>query len=84
MAEAFPKIDEEIVVETATTNLLQKPNVKLVCEKHGEIPDEYVFRVHMPDHGYDRKTYCLVCAIDYLSMIAAEVEYVPLEESNNE
>jgi hypothetical protein len=54
---------------------------KVICPKHGEVRDEYVFRVNMPEHGYEKKSYCLVCAIDYLSMIASEVEYQLPEET---
>lgn len=79
MAEPFPNIEE---VKTTDNN--ERPNVRLVCEKHGDLHDEYVFRVNMPDHGYDRKMYCLVCAIDYLSMIASEVEVVPLDEEKTD
>lgn len=76
MSEQFPKI-EDVEYKEVISN---KPPFKLICEKHGEIPDDYVFRVNMPDFGYDRKTYCLVCAIEYLSMIASEITYVPNEE----
>lgn len=77
MSENFPNIEDVDYKEVNTKN---KPPFKLLCEKHGEIPDDYVFRVNMPDFGFDRKTYCLVCAIEYLSMIASEVTYVPNEE----
>lgn len=78
MSEEFPNIED---VEFKTVDL-KKPPFKLICEKHGEIPDDYVFRVNMPDFGYEKKTYCLVCAIEYLSMIASEVTYVPNEEKS--
>jgi hypothetical protein len=81
MPEQFPNIEDVDYKEVApTAEVKQKPPFKLLCEKHGEIPDDYVFRVNMPDFGFDRKTYCLVCAIEYLSMIASEVTYVPNEE----
>lgn len=66
------------------TTVAKKPPFKLICEKHGEIPDDYVFRVNMPDFGYEQKTYCLVCAIEYLSMIANEVTYVSNDEEKSE
>lgn len=78
MPEQFPNIEDVDYKEVIGT----KPPFKLICEKHGEIPDDYVFRVNMPDFGYDRKTYCLVCAIEYLSMIASEVTYAPNEEKS--
>jgi hypothetical protein len=80
MPEQFPNIEDVDFKEVATAQVQQKPPFKLICDKHGEIPDDYVFRVNMPDFGFDRKTYCLVCAIEYLSMIASEVTYVPNEE----
>jgi hypothetical protein len=63
-----------------TTNVEIKNPPKVVCPKHGEIRDDYVFRVNMPEHGYENLSYCLVCAIEYLSMIAQEVQYVPQNE----
>lgn len=54
---------------------------KVICEKHGEINDAYAFRVNMPEFGFEQKTYCLVCAVEYLSMIANEVAIVPQEET---
>lgn len=80
--DSFPNIEDVDFkeVQSEPTTIKEKPPFKLICEKHGEIPDDYVFRVNMPDFGYDRKTYCLVCAIEYLSMIASEVTYVPNEE----
>jgi hypothetical protein len=82
MTNSFPDIEDVEAKDKPIEN--ERPNVVLHCEKHGEIREEYVFRVNMPDHGYDRKMYCLVCAIDYLSMIASEVQIVPVEETNNE
>jgi hypothetical protein len=79
MPEQFPSIED---VDYKEVLAIKPPPFKLICEKHGEIPDDYVFRVNMPDFGYDRKTYCLVCAIEYLSMIASEVTYVPNEEKS--
>lgn len=78
--ESFPNIEDVDFKEVPAEVSIQKLPFKLICEKHGEIPDDYVFRVNMPDFGFDRKTYCLVCAIEYLSMIASEVTYVPNEE----
>jgi hypothetical protein len=48
---------------------------KCICPKHGEVRDDYVFRVNMPEFGYDKLSYCLVCAVEYLSMIAQEIKY---------
>jgi len=67
----FPSIED---VEIKTTSLNNLPP-KVICEKHGELNDAYVFRVNMPEFGYEKKTYCLVCAIEYLSMIANEVTF---------
>lgn len=78
MPEQFPNIEDVDYKEV----IANKAPFKLICEKHGEIPDDYVFRVNMPDFGYEKKTYCLVCAIEYLSMIASEVTYVPNEEKS--
>jgi hypothetical protein len=66
----FPPIDE-VIKETPQ---LQTPP-KMFCEKHGELNDAYAFRVNMPEFGYENKTYCLVCAIEYLSMVASEVTF---------
>lgn len=66
----FPSIED---VEIKTTQPQKPP--KVICEKHGEINDAYAFRVNMPEFGYDHKTYCLVCAVEYLSMIANEVTF---------
>jgi hypothetical protein len=67
----FPSSDD---IENKTTQLNKLPP-KVICEKHGEINDAYAFRVNMPEFGYDHKTYCLVCAVEYLSMIASEVKF---------
>jgi hypothetical protein len=53
---------------------------KVVCPKHGEVNSAYVFRVNMPEFGYEKKSYCLVCAVEYLSMVASEIEYQMPEE----
>jgi hypothetical protein len=66
----FPPIDEAI---KETPQLKTPP--KMFCEKHGELHDAYAFRVNMPEFGYEHKTYCLVCAIEYLSMVASEVTF---------
>ncbi len=66
----FPSI-EDVEIKTAEP---KKPP-KVICEKHGEINDAYAFRVNMPEFGYDHKTYCLVCAVEYLSMITNEVTF---------
>jgi hypothetical protein len=76
MSEQFPNIEDVNYKEVTTT----APPFKMMCSKHGELHPDYAFRVNMPDQGYDRKTYCLVCAIEYLSMIANEVEFVTNEE----
>lgn len=62
----------------------QQVRYKCVCPKHGEVNDAYVYRVHMPDFGYDRVSYCLVCAIDYLAMISNEITYEPIEEEKQD
>lgn len=66
----FPPIDE-VIKETPQPQTLPK----MFCEKHGELNDAYAFRVNMPEFGYENKTYCLVCAIEYLSMVASEVTF---------
>lgn len=66
----FPSIED---VEIKPTQPKKPP--KVFCEKHGEINDAYAFRVNMPEFGFERKTYCLVCACEYLSMIANEVTF---------
>lgn len=48
---------------------------KCICPKHGEVRDEYVFRINMPEFGYEKMSFCLVCAVDYLSLIAQEIRY---------
>jgi hypothetical protein len=58
---------------------LEKPP-KCVCPKHGEVRDDYVFRVNMPEFGYEKLSYCLVCAVEYLAMIAQEIQYVKQDE----
>lgn len=65
--------------EQIKTAISYKPP-KCVCPKHGEVRDEYVFRVNMPEFGYEKLSYCLVCAVEYLSMIAQEIQYVPQDE----
>ena len=76
MDEQFPSIED---VEIKHQPKVELPP-KVICEKHGEINDAYAFRVNMPEFGYEKKTYCLVCAIEYLSMVANEVTIVPREE----
>lgn len=76
MDEQFPSIEDVEIKHQPP--LMQPP--KVICEKHGEINDAYAFRVNMPEFGYEQKTYCLVCAVEYLSMIANEVTIVPHEE----
>ena len=76
MDEQFPSIDD---VEIKHHPKVEQPPM-VICEKHGEINDAYAFRVNMPEFGYEQKTYCLVCAVEYLSMIANEVSIVPREE----
>lgn len=76
MDEQFPSIDD---VEIKHQPKVEQPPM-VICEKHGEINDAYAFRVNMPEFGYEQKTYCLVCAVEYLSMIANEVSIVPREE----
>lgn len=66
-----------------TEETIQTSNLKCVCPKHGDVGN-YVYRVHMPEFGQERMTYCLVCAVEYLSMIAQEIKYVPVEESKGE
>lgn len=77
MPEQFPNIEDVDYKEVTTATTA--PPFKMLCAKHGELHPDYAFRVNMPDQGYDRKTYCLVCAIEYLSMIANEVEFVTNE-----
>lgn len=76
MSEEFPDIEDVAFKETQP----QKPPFKIICEKHGEINDAYIFNVNMPDHGFNKVSYCLVCAMEYLQMIANEVTFVPNEE----
>lgn len=71
----FPSI-EDVEIKQQTNELPPK----LICEKHGEINDLYAFRVNMPEFGFDHKTYCLVCAVEYLSMIANEVTFEERKE----
>lgn len=66
-------------MEENTTKL---PKYKCYCEKHGEINDAYVYRVNMPEYGYNKVSYCLVCAVDYLAMVASEVTYEIDEEKS--
>lgn len=65
--------------EETTTQVSYKPP-KCICPKHGEVRDEYVFRVNMPEFGYNKMSFCLVCAVEYLSMISQEIEYKLDEE----
>lgn len=71
----FPQIED---VEIKSTKQQLPP--KVICEKHGEINDAYAFRVNMPEFGYENKTYCLVCAVEYLGMIANEVTFEERKE----
>lgn len=64
-------------METEKINLEKPP--KTVCPKHGEVGD-YVYRVHMPEFGMEHMTFCLVCAAEYMSMVAQEVQYVKQDE----
>ena len=65
------------------TTELKQPNLRCVCPKHGDVGN-YVYRVHMPEFGQERMTYCLVCAVEYLSMIAQEIKYETIEEGETE
>lgn len=78
----FPEIDENDIKKASEKVKTNQTPPKLFCEKHGEINDLYAFRVNMPEHGYENKTYCLVCAVEYLSMIASEVEFRERNEEN--
>lgn len=81
--DKFPNLSEEDIKKAAENTKTFDANEKppqLVCPKHGEINDLYAFRVNMPDFGYENKHYCLVCAIEYLSMIANELEFKEREE----
>jgi len=81
----FPEIEDvEFKEKPSTVEATigeKKPPFKVICEKHGEINDAYIFNVNMPEHGFDKVSYCLVCAMEYLQMIATEVTFVPNEEN---
>lgn len=77
----FPEIED---AEFKEVKQEKPPKFKVICEKHGEINDKYVFNVNMPEHGFERVSYCLVCAMEYLQMIASEVQIVPVEEENKQ
>ena len=77
----FPDIEDVEFKEKVVTN--ERP-FKIVCEKHGEINDADVFNVNMPEHGFDKRSYCLVCAMEYLQMISNEVMFVKNEETKDE
>jgi hypothetical protein len=78
MTQQFPDIQDVEFKDVKTENIDNPPNV--VCDKHGEIGN-YVFRVHMPEFGFENEHYCLVCVAEYLQMITAEVKLVPNEET---
>lgn len=81
----FPEIEDvDFTEKSQPAETRTKPPFKVICEKHGEINDAYVFNVNMPEHGYEKVSYCLVCAMDYLSMIATEVTFVPNDEETKQ
>ena len=63
-------------METLTEDISQSAQMKCICPKHGDVGN-YVYRVHMPEFGQEHMHYCLVCAVEYLSMIAQEVKLEP-------
>jgi hypothetical protein len=48
---------------------------KVMCEKHGDVGPHH-FTLHAPEFGYDQAHYCLICAMDYINMIAQPVKAV--------
>jgi hypothetical protein len=67
-----------------TENITLKKPPKCVCPKHGDIRDDYVFRVNMPEFGYEKMSFCLVCAVEYLAMISQEIQYVAQDDDEEE
>jgi hypothetical protein len=69
---------------TAEAPMAQQPQEQLVlpkviCEKHGDV-GAYHFTLHAPEFGYDQAHYCLICAMDYINMIAQPVKAVYPED----
>jgi hypothetical protein len=52
---------------------------KVICEKHGDVGPHH-FTLHAPEFGFDQAHYCLICAMDYINMIAQPVKAVYPED----